>query len=154
MKWPRWLRGPLRATPGTAVTGYDKGEVIRSVARQLREKAERGTKRLEAEERKWKYEERESFVVIAKRITDDPRSHGRPYYELTTVTAIEGTDGQHAKAKAWSIPDAEADLLFQLARLWADHRLVKDFDEARERASKVTLHIDTSLAFGSRGFLQ
>lgn len=153
MKWPSWLRGRLKATPGTAVTGYDRGAVLRSVARQILEKAERGTKRLAEEDAKWKYEQRESFVVIAKRIEGNPLVRGRPYYELTTVTPIDGTNGQHATAKAWTIPDAEADLLFHLAQLWADHRLVKDFDEARERASKVTLYVETSMAHGSKGFL-
>jgi len=150
MKWPSWLRGKLSATPGTAVTGYDKGAVIRSVARQMLDKAEAGRKKLEEEGRKWKYEERESLVVIASRHEGDPRVRGRAYYTLTSATPITGDI--HATARAFTIPDAECDLLFHLAQIYAEQGLVKDFDEARERASKVQLFVETSMALGSKGF--
>ncbi len=147
-EWIRSVRGKFSATPGHAVVGFDQAREIRRAAQFIYDAAQAGRRRMDEEARKWRYDEKESYVCLAARLTDD-RVSKRPYYEVKTVTEISGT-GEHAFGRGWTIEDAETELRLQLAQIYCQHTLVRSFDEARERAAKVELHTERSLALGSR----
>lgn len=151
MKWPSWLRGPLRATPGTAVTGIDQKAVIMRTAQSIWDRAVANGEKMRQQDALWKYTERESYVCLAKKCWD-PRLKGRPFYEVATVTDVPGC-GMPASARGWTIEAATVDLRFRLAQLYTERGAVRDFDEARERAAKVELIVERSFALGSRGEL-
>lgn len=143
------ILGPIKATAGTAVTGVDNAAIIRSCAKQIYEQAERGAQRLREQDARWKYEERETYVCLAKRISP-AKASARPYYEVKMVSNVPGLE-EPAWGRGWTIAGAEIDLRFRLARMYVDGRIVRDFDEARERASKVTLLTERSTVLGTGG---
>jgi hypothetical protein len=145
------IRGPIKATPGTAVTGWDKSAIIRSCAKQIWEAAERGEKRRLEADRLWKYEQQETYVLLAKRITPDLAS-AREGYEVVMTTPVPGVEPEvFCYGRGWTIKSAEIDLRFRLARTYIDGKVARDFDEARLRASKVTLLTERSFALGTGG---
>lgn len=146
----RRIKGKFTATPGHAVLGIDQAAVIRRSAQSIWDQALEGTKRREEADRLWKYEDREHYVCLAKRV-DDPRLR-RPYFAVATVSEIPGC-GVFAIGKGWTVDDAECQLRFRLAQIYTERGVVRDFDEARERASKVELIIERSFAHGTAGIL-
>jgi hypothetical protein len=150
MKWPSWLKGKLRATPGHAVTGIDQAAVIRRTAQSIWDRAEAGRKRLQEQDALWKYETRESFTAIVRRVGENKASV-RPRYRAETVTEVGGNGHGMVWAEAWSIDDLDSELRFALAQHFIAHGLNRDFDEARERAALCTIHLELSHALGSKG---
>lgn len=149
MKWPSWIRNPLRATPGVAVTGIDQAAVIRRTAQSIWDRAVEGAKKREEADRLWKYEQTESYVCLARRVSEDKESAASEF-EVSTVTEVPGC-GQMARASGRTIEAAVADLRFALAQLYVGHGVVRDFDEARLRASRVELIVERSFAHGAAG---
>lgn len=150
MKWPSWLKGPLRATPGHAVTGIDQARVIRNVADSIWQRALEGEKRLKEQDAIWKYEERESHTALVRRVGENKASV-RPRYRATTVTEVGGPGHGVVWAEAWTLEDLETELRLALARhMWAK-RLTRSYDEARERSALCTIHLELSHALGSKG---
>ena len=145
----RRIHASLRATPGHSVEGIDRAAKIKEIAQNIWDTAQANTKRYEEEERKWKYEEREGYVALARRLTDD-RVSTRPFYEVRTVTDIPGC-GEPAWGRGWTIEDAECECRFRLAQMYDAHNLTKNYDEARARAARVQLTVERSFAHGTAG---
>lgn len=150
MKWPSWLKGKLTATPGTAVTGIDQAAVIRRTAQHIWDSAEKGRLRIQEQERLWKYETRESFTALVRRVGENKASV-RPRYRAETVTEVGGNGHGMVWAEAWSIDELEAELRFALAQHFVAKGLTRDFEQARERAALSTIHLELSHALGSKG---
>jgi hypothetical protein len=141
-EWLSSIKARFTATPGTEVLGFDRAQKIRSIAAIIEAKGEEGRRRLQEAESHWKYETRESYVCLARRLTS-PKLR-REGFEVVTATAIPGCGDAQARGRAWTIEDAEIELRFDLAHLYVKCKVVRDFDEARERASKVELHTERS----------
>lgn len=143
----RRIRGKFSATPGYGVVGFDQAEKIRSIAGWIDEAGKAGALRLKEADSHWKYETRESYVCLARRITS-PQLR-REGFEVVTATEVPGC-GTQASGKAWTIEDAEVELRLHLAQLYLRAKVVRDYDEARERAAKVELHTERSFILGSK----
>lgn len=127
--------------------GVDTSEVVRRVARKMVERQQRAEQELREQEAQWKYEERECLVALVKRV-DDGKESSLPLYTATTVTEI-GKAGQ-VTTRPEQLQFLESELRMQIARTYARHGMVRNFDEARQRASKVQLTLERSLILGSR----
>lgn len=139
-EWLKSIKATFTATPGTAVTGFDKSYYIRQCAKQIYESTQRNEEKLKAESAKWKYETRETFAVLVECL-------GPGKFQGTTMQLV----GDHqVVAKARSIPSLETELRYQLAQAFAGQKLTAGWDEARERAAKCELYLDTSQALGSK----
>ena len=145
----RSIKGKFSATPGHAVLGYDKAQKIKEIAGRIWDTAQANTKRYEEEARKWKYETRESYVCIAHRLTDD-RVSTRPYYEVRTITDVEGCGGP-CFGRGWTIDEAEHECRFRFAQMFFKSNLVPNYDEARDRAARIELIVERSFAHGTHG---
>lgn len=141
-EWLKSIKATFTATPGTAVTGFDQAAVIRSCAKRIYETAERNTERMRIQDAQWKYEERESITFLVEAIKGG--------YKATSVTEPGGNGHGQVWATARRIPSLETELRYALGRHYADRKLVRDYDEARLRASKVEMYFDTSHALGSK----
>ena len=163
MKWPSWIKGPLRATPGTAVTGIDQAAVIRRTAQSIWDRALEGEKRKKEQDALWKYEERENIVALV-RLVSPAKASARRRYKATTVTEVGGPGYGVVWAEAWTIDDLDPELRFALAQHYIAKGLVggcggrgsdrtSDYAEARERAAKAVITLERSFALGSKGEL-
>lgn len=149
VEFARSVRAKFAATPGHAVLGYDRAAKIKEIAQNIWDTAQANSKRYEEEARKWKYEQRESYVCIALRLTDD-RVSTRPFYEVRTVTDIEGCRAP-GWGRGWTIEEAECECRFRLAQMFFKSNLVPNYDEARDRAARVELTVERSFAMGTKG---
>ena len=141
---PEFKAAPLRATPGHGVIGVDLSRVISRCAESMLKKAEAGEQRLREQDGKWKYEARESIAFLVER-----RAPGR--YRATSVSDVGGEGHGQVWAEAHRIESLETELRFVLGRHYAQRRLCRDYDEARERANRVEIYLDRSFALGSKG---
>lgn len=145
MKWPSWLKGKLTATPGTQVTGFDQAAIIRSCAKRIYETAEKNTERMREQDAQWKYETRESLTFLVEAVKGG--------FKATSVTEPGGNGHGQVWAQARRISSLETELRYALGQHYAARKLTRDYDEGRERASKVEIHLDRSFALGSKGEL-
>lgn len=120
--------------------GVDMSEIIRRTAKRMHDGALAGEQKLKEQESKWKYEQRESYVVLVRDINADRVSLAPSW---TAITATEVESRGQVSARGDSKETALAELRYQLAHHYANHRLVKDWDEARDRAAKVELFVET-----------
>lgn len=143
--WLKSIRARFTATPGTAVTGFDRAAVIRRTAKHIHDTAVANDARMREQAALWKYENRESITFLVERV--------RGGFKATSVTEPGGNGHGQVWACARTIPSLEPELRYALGRHYAARKLVTDYDEARLRASKVELVYDTSFALGSKGVL-
>lgn len=136
------FRAPLRPTPGYGVIGFDRARVIAACAKSINDRAEAGEKRMREQRARWRYEERECLVMVVK------RKGKRWTAESATDVAGEGTGIVVANVAREASLETEA--RYQLAQHYYDRKLVESYDQARERAAKVTLLFEKSVAHGSK----
>ena len=143
------VAAPLRATPGYGVIGIDQGQLLRRVAKTMLEKAEAGEKRMREQDARWKYAEAESLTFLVEK-----KQRGRGHcYRATSVTEVGGPGHGQVWAEAHAIDSLECELRYALGRHYADRKLCRSYDEARDRANRVAIHLDRSFAHGSKGEL-
>ena len=116
--------------------GVDLSEIIRRFAKRIHDEGTAQEQKRKEQEQLWKYETRESYVVLVTVISEDKESVQK-VYRARTVTEVPGAG--HVEGTGHSPDSAIVDLRYQLAQAYMGSRLVKDYDEARERAAKVEL---------------
>lgn len=124
------------AASGVQVTGQDTAEVIRRVARKVWERNERAEQQLREERDKWAYDVRESFVCVAKKVQGFKESE-LPLYVASTVTEVGKAGIVSTRPEQQQF--LESQMRIDLARAFARHGMVRNWDEARERSAKATI---------------
>lgn len=116
--------------------GVNTSEVIRRHAKRMWEHRERAEQQLRIEESKWKYDERESFVCIAKRV-DDGKESSLPLWVASTVTEVGKAGIVHTRPE--QEPFLESQMRLDLARAFVRAGMVRSWDDARGRAARATI---------------
>lgn len=116
--------------------GVNTSEVIKRIATKMVERQERAELKLREENAKWKYETRESFVCVAKKVQGFKESE-LPLYVASTVTEVG--DAGIITTRPEQMQFLESQMRLDLARAFARHGMVKTWDEARERSAKATI---------------
>ena len=126
-----------RALSASGVSvGVDTSEVIRRHAKRMYEHRERAEQELREQESRWKYEERESFVCVAKKVQGFKESE-LPLYVASTVTEVGKAGIVSTRPEQRQF--LEAQMRLDLARAFVRHGMVRNWDDARNRASRATI---------------
>jgi hypothetical protein len=133
-----------RALSASGVSvGVDTSEVIRRHAKRMHERQQRAEQELLEQESRWKYEERESFVCVAKKVQGFKESE-LPLYVASTVTEVGKAGIVSTRPEQRQF--LEAQMRLDLARAFVRHGMVRTWDDARARAAKATvLFADTEV---------
>lgn len=124
----RKLRAVHRS--GVEVTRHDLKPLVRGLCRNIVEQSEANTRRIEDEERRWKYAEVECIGYRAVRVREDP-----PRWRAEAVSGLPPRMLE-LSATASTQKALETELRFKFAREVMAMRLVRDWDDARARAAK------------------
>lgn len=112
--------------------GVDTSEVIRRHATRMHERQQRAERELLEQEQRWKYDVRETVYCIAKQTQTDP-----PLWVASTVAevgkaGIVSTRPEHERF-------LESQMRLDLARAYVRAGMVRNWDDARARASRATI---------------
>ena len=118
---------------GVQVTGRDASEVIKRVIERAGARQREGELRLRMEAERYAYQQRDEVHVFMK-VTGDPAT-----YVCESVGEVPGIGKVLSTRPSMSARMALADFRLELAKAWSALKLCKDFEEARQRASKAEL---------------
>lgn len=116
--------------------GVNTSEVIRRHARKMYERQQRAEQELLEQEAKWKYEERETFVCVAKKVQGFNESE-LPLWVASTVTEVGKAGIVHTRPEQEQF--LESQMRLDLARAYVRAGMVRSWDDARARAAKATI---------------
>ena len=112
------------------VTRHDLAPLIRGLCRNIVEQSEANTRRIEEQERLWKYDQTECIWYRATLVREDPLTW--------RAEAISGLPARVGELKAFAPSEGSCglELRYQFAREVMAMRLVRDWEDARARAAK------------------
>jgi hypothetical protein len=116
--------------------GVDAHEIIKRHATRMWERQQRAEQELRIQEQQWKYEERESFVCVARRV-DDGKASSLPLWVASTVTEVGKAGVVHTRPEQECF--LESQMRLDLARAFVRAGMVRSWDDARARAARATI---------------
>lgn len=124
----RRLRAVHRSS--VEVVRHDLKPLIMGLCRNIVERGEENTQRLDAQDQLWKYDQAECVWYRATRVREDP-----PRWRAETLSGLpERVPGLRVFAD--SEQALEPELRFKYAHEVMAWKLVRDWDDARARAAK------------------
>lgn len=112
------------------VTRHDLAPLVRGLAQNIMNNADANTRRIEEQERLWKYEQTECLWYAARQYSERP-----PRYYAKVIAGLP--PGVEALTAVGARPESLAvDLRFRYAHALMARKLVRDWDDARARAAK------------------
>lgn len=121
----RAVRGPR-----VEVLRHDVKPIVMNLCRNIVDNSEENTRRIQQQDLLWKYDEVECLWYRAVRVQDAP-----PRWKGEVISGLPEQVGE-LKAFGSSESSLGVDLRFRYAHEVMAARLVRDWDEARERAAK------------------
>jgi hypothetical protein len=117
------------SSKGVAVVGVDTSEVIKRVMKKMHDRLEAQELARKIEQDRWQGEVKETRYVIETDLGD-----GR--FRLESVEEVP----QIGIVRAFGTrKGVRAEFRYEMAKAWQKARLVKSWDEARERAAKMQI---------------
>jgi len=131
----------LRAVHHKAVevTRHDLKPLIMGLCKNIVEGSEENTRRLDEQDRLWKYDQVECLWYGARQTSEQP-----PLWVATVVSGLPERIGE-LKAHASRQESLEVELRFRYAHEVMAKKLVRDWDDARARAAKVKFLLQVGL---------
>jgi hypothetical protein len=120
------------------VVRHDLAPMIRALCQNIVEKGEANTKRLDEQDRLWKYDEHEVLWYRARALD---RGSIRPDSLRWRADVISGLPAPVLVLNAFGVTEQslEVELRFKFAHEVMAQRLVRDWDDARARAGKAKI---------------
>jgi hypothetical protein len=122
------------------VTRHDLAPMIRALCQNIVDKSEANTRRLDEQDRLWKYDQAEVLWYRARPLDLDgvPLRPGSPRWR---ADVISGLPAPVLVLNAFGATEQslEVELRFKYAHEVMAQRLVRDWDDARARASKAKI---------------
>lgn len=116
--------------PCVEVIRHDLGPIVRALCTNIVHEGEENTRRIEAQERLWKYDAAECLWYRAVRLQEDP-----PSWRAEVIAGLPPLV-LRLEAFASAEPSLELELRYSFAHEVMAARLVRDWDDARARAAQ------------------